>query len=168
MCAPALTALLYPANSSQFRDGSAQVTPPLPHQCCSPAMRVVGLEGTDCLAAFAVGVAATEDPAWLATRANGVTTMTAERAALSESLMSNPFVGVDPDRLTVIRLTHGRGKTRPGAIPLLGSAPGHGPGRPEPRRGQARPDERGRAGVPEQLQLQRPAGRRQAGQLQRF
>src|SRR5262252_6902059 len=118
MCAPFLIACLYPANSSQLRDGSAQVIPPLPHQCCRPAILVVGFDGGGCLC---VG-AATDDPAWLATRISGAATTAAERAALSENLIPNPFVGVDAGRPTVIRLPPGRGKTQPGALPLLGSA----------------------------------------------
>src|SRR5215831_20481532 len=126
MCAPFLIACLNPANSSQFIEGSVHKMPLLPHQCCSPAIRVVGFDGTfsfPAATAFAAGAAATEDPAWLATRVNGATTTTAERAALSESLIPNPFFGIDPDRPTVIRPPLGRCKTQPGAIPLLGSAP---------------------------------------------
>src|SRR5215831_11623918 len=69
MCAPFLIACLYPANSSQFIAGSAHSIPLLPHQCCSPAIRVVGLDGSVCAGdAFAAGATATEVPAWLATR----------------------------------------------------------------------------------------------------
>src|SRR5215467_10090304 len=116
MCAPFLIACLYPANSSQFRDGSAQVIPLLPHQCCRPAILVVGFDGGGCLC---VG-AATEDPDWLATRASGATTITADRAAFSERLIPNPFVGVDTDRIPVIRLPLQPCKTQTGeTIPML-------------------------------------------------
>src|SRR5215471_6889020 len=118
MCAPFLIACLYPANSSQFRDGSAQVIPPLPHQCCRPAILVVGFDGGGCLC---VG-AATEDPDWLATRASGATTITADRAAFSERLIPNPFVGADADRIPVIRLPLRPCKTQSGTHPIFESA----------------------------------------------
>src|SRR6516165_1283180 len=100
MCAPFLIACLYPANSSQLRDGSAQVIPPLPHQCCRPAILVVGFDGSGRLC---VG-AATDDPAWLATRISGTATTAADRVAFSARLIPHPFAGVDTAASLVIRL----------------------------------------------------------------
>src|SRR6516165_5026015 len=135
MCAPFLIACLYPANSSQFRDGSAQVIPPLPHQCCRPAILVVGFDGGGCLW---VG-AATDDPAWLATRINGAATTAAERAALSENLMSNPFVRVDSTAPPLYGCLLGAARPNRGPYPCSGRYRGQ-PGRPEPRSSPARPD----------------------------
>jgi len=43
--APALMALLKPANSLQVWDGSVHRKPLVPHQCCGPAILIVGFDG---------------------------------------------------------------------------------------------------------------------------
>src|SRR5215472_1274807 len=89
MRAPLLMAFLKPAYSLQLSAGSAQMKPLVEHQCCGPAILIVGLFGG--YGDFAVTDEATDGPAWLAITARGTTTTTAAMPARSVRLIRNPL-----------------------------------------------------------------------------
>src|SRR5664279_695089 len=80
---PCLTSFWYPGYSSQFRVGSAHMTPFELHQCCGPATCSVGLGGV-------VGAAAAVPVKWFTATSDSAATSAVQPVARSRFTVTSP------------------------------------------------------------------------------